>query len=116
VRRDRLAGRRERRSLGCDAGLEAVETVIRTGMLKLGGGMLKKLLAADPGYGEPRVPCGQGHEVEFVSYRDKAFATVLGPVPCRLPGRPITGRPITGRPGTWRRYSSGAGDSAGGSP
>ena len=100
--------------------------MIRTGMLKLGGGMLKKLLAADPGYGEPRVPCGQGHEVEFVSYRDKAFATVLGPVPCRLPGRPITGRPITGRPitgrpitgrpGTWRRYSSGAGDSAGGSP
>jgi hypothetical protein len=26
------------------------------------------------------VPCGQGHEAEFVSYRDKVLDTVLGPV------------------------------------
>ena len=68
------------RSLGCDGGLEAAEAVIRAGMLKLGGGMLGKLLAADPGYRGPRVPCGQGHEAEFVSYRDKVIDTVLGPV------------------------------------
>ncbi len=56
-------------SLGCgDAGIEAAEAVIRAGMLQAGCGMLEKLLAADPGYRGPRVPCGQGHEAEFVSY------------------------------------------------
>jgi hypothetical protein len=49
-------------------------------MLKLGGGMLGQLLGADPGHRGPRVPCGQGHEAEFVSYRDKVLDTVLGPV------------------------------------
>ena len=69
------------RSLGCgEAGLEAAETVIRAGMLQLGGGILEKLLAADNGYRGPRVLCGQGHEAEFVSYRDKVFDTVLGQV------------------------------------
>jgi len=42
--------------------------------------VLEQLLAADPGYRGPRVPCGQGHEAEFVSYRDKVTDTVLGPV------------------------------------
>jgi hypothetical protein len=54
--------------------------VIRAGMLQLGGGMLAELLAADPGYRGPRVPCGRGHEAEFVSYRDKVIDSVLGPV------------------------------------
>ena len=54
--------------------------MIRAGMLKLGSSVLGKLLAADPGYRGPRIPCGQGHEAEFVSYRDKTFDTVLGPV------------------------------------
>jgi hypothetical protein len=49
-------------------------------MLKLGGGMLGQLLAADPGYRGPRVGCGQGHDAEFVAYRDKIIDTVLGPV------------------------------------
>jgi hypothetical protein len=49
-------------------------------MLKLGGGMLGQLLAADPGHRGPRVPCGQGHDAEFVSYREKVIDTVLGPV------------------------------------
>ena len=48
-------------------------------MLRLGGGMLERLLAADPGYRGPRVACGQGHEAEFVSYRGKVIDTVLGP-------------------------------------
>jgi hypothetical protein len=34
----------------------------------------------DPGYRGPRAPCGQGHEAGFVSYRDKTFDTVPGPV------------------------------------
>ena len=68
------------RSLGCAGGLEAAETVIRAGMLKLGGGMLEKLLAADPGYRGPRTRCGCGQLAEFVAYRDKTFDTVLGPV------------------------------------
>ena len=54
--------------------------MIRAGMLRLGGGMLGQLLAADPGYRGPRVACGQGHEAEFVAYRDKVMNTVLGPV------------------------------------
>jgi hypothetical protein len=49
-------------------------------MLQAGCGMLGRLLAADPGYRGPRVPCGQGHEAGFVSYRDKVIDTVLGPV------------------------------------
>jgi hypothetical protein len=54
--------------------------VIRAGVLHLGGGMLERLLAADPGYRGPRVPCGQGHAAEFVAYRDKVIDTVLGAV------------------------------------
>ena len=60
--------------------MEAAEAVIRAGMLQAGCGMLGRLLGADPGYRAPRVPCGQGHEAEFVSYRDKVIDTVLGPV------------------------------------
>jgi hypothetical protein len=54
--------------------------VIRAGMLQAGCGMLGQLLAADPGYRGPRVPCGQGHEAGFTAYRDKVIDTVLGPV------------------------------------
>jgi len=68
------------RSLGCGAGMEAAETVIRAGMLKLGGSMLEQLLAADPGYRGPRIDCGAGHQAEFISCRDKTVDTVLGPV------------------------------------
>jgi hypothetical protein len=42
--------------------------------------VLEQLLAADRGHRGPRVPCGRGHEAEFVSYRDKVIDTVLGPV------------------------------------
>jgi hypothetical protein len=49
-------------------------------MLQAGCGMLGQLLAADPGYRGPRVPCGQGHQAEFVSYRDKFIDTAPGPV------------------------------------
>jgi hypothetical protein len=68
------------RSLGCGAGMEAAETVIRAGMLKLGGGMLGRLLAADPGYRGQRVECGSGHQAEFAACRDKTSGTVLCPV------------------------------------
>ncbi|MGH3236776.1 MAG: ISKra4 family transposase [Streptosporangiaceae bacterium] len=49
-------------------------------MLRIGGGILGQLLAADPGCRGPRVPCGNGHEAEFISYRDKTIDTALGPV------------------------------------
>jgi hypothetical protein len=52
-------------------------------MLAAGCGMLGQLLAADPGYRGPRVPCGQGHEAVFTAYRDKVIDTVLGPVTLR---------------------------------
>jgi len=57
--------------------------VIRAGLLKLGGGMLGDLLAADLGYRGPRVPCGQGHKAVFTGYREKVFDTVLGPIALR---------------------------------
>jgi hypothetical protein len=38
--------------------------------------MLGQLLAADPGHRGPRVPCGQGHDAEFVSYRDKVKSVI----------------------------------------
>ena len=85
------------RSLGCTGGLEAAETVIRAGMLKLGGGMLEKLLAADPGYRGPRTRCGCGQLAEFVAYRDKTFDTVLDRVTiCRA-----WYHPTTRMTGTW---------------
>ena len=49
-------------------------------MLQAGCGILGQLLAADPGFRGMRVPCGNGHEAEFIAYRDKAIDTVLGPV------------------------------------
>jgi hypothetical protein len=60
--------------------LRAAEAVLRAGLLALGGGMLGRLLAADPGYRGPRVDCGSGHQAAFVSYRGKVIDTVLGPV------------------------------------
>jgi hypothetical protein len=60
--------------------MEAAEAVIRAGLLRLGGSMLKQVLAADRGHRGPRVPCGQGHEAVFAGYRDKVIDTVLGPV------------------------------------
>jgi hypothetical protein len=66
------------RSLGYDAGLEAAEAVIRAGTLKLGG--MLETAGRRPCYRGPRVPCGHGHQAEFVSYRNKVIDTVLGPV------------------------------------
>ena len=54
--------------------------MIRAGLLRLGASVLEQVLAADRGHRGPRVPCGRGHEAEFVSYRDKVIDTVLGPV------------------------------------
>jgi hypothetical protein len=42
--------------------------------------LLEPLLAADRGYRGPGADCGAGHQAQFVSYRDKTFDTVLGPV------------------------------------
>jgi hypothetical protein len=64
-------------------GLEAAELAIRTAMTRLGASLLEKLLAADTGYRGPRADCGAGHQAVFVSYRAKAFDTVLGPVTVR---------------------------------
>jgi hypothetical protein len=49
-------------------------------MLRLGCGVLGELLSADQGHRGPRVPCGNGHEAVFVSYRGKIIDTVPGPV------------------------------------
>jgi hypothetical protein len=60
-----------------------VELALRAGLAQLGGGLLEGLLAADAGHRGPAVDCGAGHRARFVSYRDKAVDTVLGPVTVR---------------------------------
>jgi hypothetical protein len=60
--------------------MQAAEQVLRAGLLKVGAGVLGQLLAADPGYRGPRVPCGNGHEAGFTAYRAKVIGTVPGPV------------------------------------
>lgn len=61
-------------------GLAGVELAIRTAMVKLGGSLLEGLLGADPGYAGAVIDCGAGHQASFVSYREKTFDTVLGPI------------------------------------
>jgi hypothetical protein len=63
--------------------LEAVELAIRTAMMRLGGSLLGRLLAADTGHRGPRIDCGAGHSAEFVGYRARTMQTVLGPVELR---------------------------------
>ena len=64
--------------------------MIRAGMLKLGAGVLGKLLGADPGYRGPRVDCGAGHQAQFVSCRDKSSTPCSARSPSAAPG--ITAR------------------------
>jgi hypothetical protein len=70
-------------SAGDGGGLEVVELAVRTAVLALGGSLLERLLAADGGHRGARIDCGGGHQAEFVAYRDKTIATVLGPVALR---------------------------------
>jgi hypothetical protein len=67
-------------SLAGGPGLEAAGKVIRAGLIRLGASVVEDLLAADPGYGGPAVPCGEGHQARFVSYRGKTISTVPGVV------------------------------------
>ncbi|HEY1320906.1 MAG TPA: ISKra4 family transposase, partial [Streptosporangiaceae bacterium] len=63
--------------------MKAAEAVLRAGLLKLGGGILAELLAADRGHRGPRAECGKGHQAVFTGYRGKVIDTVLGPVTLR---------------------------------
>ena len=57
---------------------------IRSAMHKVGGRILELLLNADGGdYRGRTLACAQGHEYEFVEYRDKDLLTVVGPVSVR---------------------------------
>jgi Uncharacterised protein family (UPF0236) len=60
--------------------LEATEMAIRSSMHQVGGVLLERLLALDPGYRGPRTKCRLGHEAEFVDYRSKDVQTVLSQV------------------------------------
>jgi hypothetical protein len=60
--------------------VEAAELAIRAGLTQLGGGLPERLLAADSGHRGPQADCEAGHQAGFVSYRDKSFDTVPGPV------------------------------------
>ena len=60
-----------------------MELAIRTAMMRIGGSLLGRLLAADTGHRGPRIDCGAGHSAEFVGYRARTMQTVLGPVELR---------------------------------
>lgn len=61
--------------------LEASETAIRASMHELGGRLLQGVLNADKGaYRGSRIECGQGHQAEFLGYRDKRLQTVLAKI------------------------------------
>jgi len=57
--------------------LEATEMAIRSSMHQVGGVLLERLLAEDPGYRGSSVNCGKGHQAGFVDYRSKRLVTVL---------------------------------------
>ena len=59
------------------------ELAIRTAMLKLGSGLLERVLDLDRGHRGPEVSCGGGHWAGFRGYRDKTVDTVLGVVRLR---------------------------------
>jgi hypothetical protein len=63
--------------------LEATEMSIRSSMHAVGGTLLEKLLDSDNGYRGARVPCGHGHEADFIDYRSKSVLTVLSRVRVR---------------------------------
>jgi hypothetical protein len=61
--------------------LESFEMSIRSSMHQMGRRMLEALVNADGGdYRGRTIPCGQGHQYEFIEYRNKDLLTVLGPV------------------------------------
>ncbi len=49
-------------------------------MHEMGGVILEKLIGIDSGHRGPRVPCGRGHQAEFVDYRGKDLQTILSPI------------------------------------
>lgn len=64
--------------------LEASEMAIRSAMHKAGGVCLGQVVNADGGgYRGATIGCGQGHEGEFIDYRQKQLLTVLGQVTVR---------------------------------
>lgn len=56
---------------------------IRSSMHQVGGVLLERLLAEDPGYQGPTLSCGHGHQASFVDYRHKTVVTVLSSVRLR---------------------------------
>lgn len=63
--------------------LEATEMAIRSSMHQVGGVLLERLLAEDPGYRGPSVSCGHGHQAAFVGYRHKTVLTVVSAIRLR---------------------------------
>lgn len=54
---------------------------IRSSMRHIGSGMLEKLVNADGGgYQGSAITIGEGHQYEFIDYRDKKLLTVLGEI------------------------------------
>ena len=67
---------------GVDLG--ATEFEVRGALHKVGGVLLEHLLNADHGgHGGQRLPCGHGHQAEFIDYRTKDVHTILGDVELR---------------------------------
>jgi hypothetical protein len=58
--------------------MEAMEFSIRYSMHEVGGILLEKIINADHSdYQGARIPCGAGHDAEFIEYRIKQVTTVV---------------------------------------
>lgn len=60
--------------------MDGQETAVRSWSHEFGRRVLEVGYNLDLGHVGQRTACGQGHEAEFVAYRDKTFSSTMGPV------------------------------------
>ena len=63
--------------------MRTLELAVREAMTQVGRSLLEQLLSTQDGHAGQRIGCGQGHQAEFVGYRDKNLDTVLGRIRLR---------------------------------
>jgi len=72
------------RQRGGAVDLGATEFDVRSAMQRAGTVLLEQLLNGDHGgHAGPRIACGNGHQAEFIDYRNKRLQTIVGDVQLR---------------------------------
>jgi hypothetical protein len=73
------------RARGCENGLETAEAVLRAGLLRLGGAMLRGGAVRRSRPPRSLADCGHSRKAVFAGYWGKVIDTVLGPAALRHP-------------------------------